>query len=77
MSQNRREFIERLQFKRCLIVIDDVWNAVDLEPFLQSGPDSARLITTRQVSIANFHGADPLLIEAMMDEEALQAATTV
>jgi hypothetical protein len=40
---------ELLADRHILIVIDDVWDAAHLEPFLQGGPHSARLITTRNL----------------------------
>lgn len=33
-----------------LMVIDDVWNAAQLKPFMQGGPRCARLITTRNIA---------------------------
>lgn len=36
-----------LDDRRCLIVIDDVWNEAHLVPFCAGGPRSVRLITTR------------------------------
>ena len=38
---------ELLADRDILMVIDDVWNAADLDPFLQGGNHCARLITTR------------------------------
>lgn len=43
---------EKLENKRCLIVIDDVWDVVHLRPFLRGGPMCARLVTTRQMQVA-------------------------
>jgi hypothetical protein len=43
MDSLRRELAER----QMLLVIDDVWNEADVEPFLQGGPHCARLVTTR------------------------------
>jgi WD40 repeat protein len=39
--------VELLADRDLLIVIDDVWNAVHLRPFLQGGTRCARIITTR------------------------------
>ncbi|MHC1739498.1 MAG: NB-ARC domain-containing protein [Anaerolineaceae bacterium] len=41
-----------LQDKRMLVVVDDVWNFEDLQPFLVGGRDCAHLITTRFLKIA-------------------------
>ncbi|HEY2016989.1 MAG TPA: TIR domain-containing protein, partial [Bryobacteraceae bacterium] len=43
---------EQLQDRTCLIVIDDVWDASHLQPFLRGGKNCARLITTRMFPIA-------------------------
>ncbi len=43
---------EKLEHKRCLIVLDDAWDIAHLRPFLRGGPGCARLVTTRQASVA-------------------------
>lgn len=43
----RKEFVEALGDRRYLLVLDDVWNSADLEPFLSGGPQTSRLITSR------------------------------
>jgi WD40 repeat protein len=58
-----------LGYRRILMIIDDVWREQDLRPFLQGGPNTTRLITTRlsRVLPANaFH--QPL--DAMTAHEA-------
>jgi hypothetical protein len=42
-----QKLAEILTDRRCLIVIDDVWNERDAQPFLRGGPQCARLLTTR------------------------------
>ncbi|MBK9750811.1 MAG: PD40 domain-containing protein [Chloroflexi bacterium] len=42
----------RLNDKKCLIVVDDVWRGADLRPFLRGAPNCAYLITTRNVDVA-------------------------
>jgi predicted ATPase len=37
--------------KKILLIIDDVWNRADIEPFLKGGPNTTRLITTRDARI--------------------------
>jgi WD40 repeat protein len=43
---------QKLEQRTCLLVIDDVWNAEHLRPFLRGGKSSARLFTTRNAKIA-------------------------
>ena len=59
-----------LQDRTALIVVDDVWNRVHLEPFLQGGPNCARLITTRNRATIPAQ-ARQVRADAMRDEEAL------
>ncbi|WP_411574222.1 NB-ARC domain-containing protein [Streptomyces fradiae] len=40
-----------LQGRRALLVIDNVWSATDLGPFLLGGEDCLRLVTTRNVRV--------------------------
>jgi WD40 repeat protein len=44
-------FVELISSRDILLVIDDVWNAEHLKPFLQGGNRCARLITTRNVNV--------------------------
>src|SRR5574338_577406 len=43
------QLAQLLSDRDLLIVIDDVWQAAHLKPFLQGGPRCARLITTRNI----------------------------
>ncbi|MEM7125695.1 MAG: NB-ARC domain-containing protein [Chloroflexota bacterium] len=56
---------------RCLIVIDDVWNAVHLKPFLEGGENCARLVTTRIATVVP-KGAHVVSLDAMDDDEATE-----
>lgn len=40
-----------LQGRRALLVIDNVWSAADLAPFLLGGDDCVRLVTTRNLRV--------------------------
>ena len=42
---------EKLEYRHCLIVIDDVWERAHLEPFLKGGPQCTRLVTTRRLDL--------------------------
>ncbi|HMF94705.1 MAG TPA: NB-ARC domain-containing protein [Vicinamibacterales bacterium] len=48
---------EKLADRRCLIVVDDVWEPAHLQPFMRGAKASARLITTRQLDIASMVSA--------------------
>lgn len=43
---------DELQDRTCLVVIDDVWDSSDLQPFLRGGRNCTRLITTRNFRVA-------------------------
>lgn len=43
---------DKLAHKRCLIVVDDVWDVTHLKPFLRGGADCTRLVTTRHARVA-------------------------
>jgi len=60
-----------LEGRRLLLVLDDVWFASDLNPFLQGGPDCARLITTRNEGILP-PDVSGVAVDAMRQEEAIQ-----
>ena len=57
--------------RRMLIVIDDVWQAAHARPFLQAGPNCARLITTRNRDVLPPN-AKPLDVDAMEASEAVK-----
>jgi hypothetical protein len=61
---------EALGDRRILMIVDDVWREQDLRPFLQGGPNTTRLITTR---IDNVLPADAVRqpVDAMKQDEAL------
>ncbi|MGH4011611.1 MAG: NB-ARC domain-containing protein [Pseudonocardiaceae bacterium] len=40
-----------LNARRVLLVVDNVWSAADLAPFLLGGPDCVRLVTTRSLRV--------------------------
>ncbi|HEY6345653.1 MAG TPA: NB-ARC domain-containing protein [Bryobacteraceae bacterium] len=64
---------EKLEQRNCLLVIDDVWNAAHLRPFLRGGKASARLFTTRDASIAGE--ASPVNVDEMSQSEAVALLT--
>ncbi len=60
---------EKLEHKRCLIVVDDAWDVAHVRPFLRGGPACARLVTTRQAEVAAEGQRIP--VEAMTPPEAV------
>jgi WD40 repeat protein len=64
---------EKLADKNCLIVIDDVWDAAHLKPFMRGGKGCVRLITTRIFDIAAE--VMPLAIDEMTLSEAVRMLT--
>ncbi|NNJ12060.1 CHAT domain-containing protein [Chloroflexales bacterium ZM16-3] len=64
------KFAEALGARRCLLVIDDVWNAAHLNPFLRGGPRCVRLITTRNSDTLPPQARE-IAVDAMRAAEAL------
>ena len=62
---------EALGDRRILLIIDDAWSEQDLRPFLQGGPNAARLVTTRIDSVLP-NTAVRQRVDAMQAREALQ-----
>jgi tetratricopeptide (TPR) repeat protein/lipopolysaccharide biosynthesis regulator YciM len=62
----QRELAERT----CLLVVDDVWNAEHLRPFVRGGPRCARLITTRNRAVLPAD-ARTIDVDAMRPDEAV------
>jgi hypothetical protein len=52
------EVAKKLDDKRCLLVIDDVWSFQALKPFLYGAPTVSRLVTTRIFNVAVGAAAD-------------------
>jgi WD40 repeat protein len=60
--------------RRILLVVDDVWSTSQLEPFLVGGPNTVRLVTTRQLRVLP-QGVDTIDVNAMTSLEARQLLT--
>jgi WD40 repeat protein len=57
-----------------LVVVDDVWHAEQLEPFLIGGPDSPRLVVTRNAGVAPAD-ASRVHVDVMSVEQAGRVLT--
>ncbi len=64
------ELSNALAERDLLLVLDDVWNASDLMPFLQGGPRCARLITTRDAGTLP-PGTQKIAVDEMARGEAV------
>src|SRR5437764_824937 len=62
---------ELLAERDILLVVDDVWDATHLKPFLHGGTRCARLITTRNEEVLPSN-AQSLVVDAMQPGEAVQ-----
>ena len=65
---------ELLAERDMLLVIDDVWNAAHLKPFIQGGKRCARLITTRNEEVLPV-ATQSIQVDAMRPNEAMQLLT--
>src|SRR5947209_1566109 len=62
---------ELLADRDILLVVDDVWDALHLKPFLHGGKRCARLITTRHEDVLPAD-AQSLVVDAMQPDEAVE-----
>ncbi|MEW8250061.1 MAG: NB-ARC domain-containing protein [Candidatus Thiodiazotropha sp.] len=62
----------RLDQKNCLLVIDDVWHANHLKPFLRGGHQCSRLVTTRQLSVLTDTTSSRIIVDKMTDDQAVK-----
>lgn len=66
---------EKLEHRKCLIVVDDVWQRAHLEPFLKGGRECVRLITTRRWDVVSEALRVP--VDKMSSAESVRLLTTV
>ena len=69
------QLASRLDQKNCLLVFDDVWDASHLAPFMRGGPQCARLITTRQLSIASDFADTRISVDRLTRTQAIEMLT--
>jgi NB-ARC domain len=58
--------------KRILLVVDDVWESEDVEPFLVGGSNCQTIITTRKAYIADDLGAKCYSLDVMTKDQSLE-----
>ena len=66
------QYRDVLRKKAALIVVDDVWRASVVEPFIAESPRSRLLITTRDSSIGACFGAREFMANLLTDDESRQ-----
>ncbi|HET9280182.1 MAG TPA: PQQ-binding-like beta-propeller repeat protein [Flavitalea sp.] len=64
-----------LSTRRCLLVVDDVWNAGNLRPFLHGGPQCTHLIVTRNEGVLPVDCVK-LYMESMTENESVALLST-
>jgi hypothetical protein len=75
VEQAAQRLADRLKDKDVLLVIDDVWKTEHVKPFLAGGDGCARLITTRQLAIADAADCTCIRVDEMTIPEAVQMLT--
>ena len=66
------QYRDVLRKKAALIVVDDVWRASDVQPFVAESPRSRLLITTRDTSIGAWFGAREFTANLLTEAESRQ-----
>ena len=70
-QEGASKLAEKLAERDVLMVVDDVWNAAHLRPFLKGGDNCARLITTRFMNIAIGANAVNNAVDEMSSEQSV------
>jgi WD40 repeat protein len=68
LAQASARFRQLLSKRDILVVLDDVWSEAVLLPFIHKG--TAYLITTRRQPVVATVGADPVIVDELLPEEA-------
>lgn len=64
-----------LRDKSALLVVDDVWHAEHLTPFLAGGPACKTLITTRDAQLASYAGGNVITVDVLSEDDAVALLT--
>ena len=70
VPQGRAQLSRLLAERRCLLVLDNVWDRTDLSAFAVAGPTGRLLVTTRDA--AAVPGGTRIMLEELAPEAALQ-----
>ena len=65
----------KLESRKCLVVIDDVWERAHLEPFLKGGTQCVRLVTTRKFDLVG--GTGRVRVDEMTAAESIEVLGAV
>lgn len=68
------ELVRKLEDRTCLLVIDDVWDAAHLRPFLRGGTGCTRIFTTRDAGLAST--SPRVKVDEMREVECIQLLTS-
>lgn len=71
LNQLRNTLAEALRDKACLLIVDDAWRKVHLEPFGAGGPACRLLITTRDAALAEGLDAEVYPVPVMDPDQAV------
>jgi hypothetical protein len=72
----RNQFRTTIRKKSALIVVDDVWRASDVKPFLAESPRSRVLFTTRDARIAADLGAETQRVDLLSEDQSREFLAT-
>jgi nucleoside phosphorylase len=61
-----------LRARRCLLVLDDLWQRGHAEPLLVGGPGCRVLLTTRDAEVARAIGAQIQRVDLLREDDAIQ-----
>jgi WD40 repeat protein/S1-C subfamily serine protease len=72
VQQGRARLSVLLADKNCLLILDDVWDAIHVRPFDMLGPRCRMLVTTRDARLIVALGAAECRLDVLDTEQALQ-----
>ena len=71
LSLARMQLGQALRGKECLLILDDVWSAADVEPFVRAmNPRSRLLVTTRILEVVGALGARAHPLDVLSEDQS-------